>query len=82
MSDERLTEVEVEGGGCVEHDFDAGDLDDFVEGVELCDVGHDLHVELVLVFWVVLPDLGRLLLGSDGCYDVMALLEELFEDVG
>lgn len=66
----------------MQDDLDAGDLDDFVEGIELGDVGDDLDVELVLVLWVVLPNLGRLLLRTYGGHDVVSLLEELFEDVG
>ena len=72
----------MEGACGMEHHLDARDLHDLIECAELRDIGHDLHIELLLIFRVRLADLAGLLLGPYSRYDIVALGQELFEDVG
>mgnify|MGYP007083526470 CR=1 FL=1 len=43
-----LTQVEMERGGRMDYGVEAGDLDDFVEGSGLGNVGHNLDIQLIL----------------------------------
>lgn len=58
----------------MEDDLDTRDLDDFVESIELGDIGDDLDIELVLVLWVVVPDFAGLLLIPHGRDNIVPLL--------
>lgn len=76
-------ELEVEGGCRVQDHFDAGDLDDFVKGRGLRDVGDDGDGKFFGgLGGVGGTDRGGLGFGADGGDDVVALGEELLEDVG
>lgn len=67
----------------MQDDFDAGDLDDFVKGRGLGDVGDDGDGEFFGGFVPVGgADGGGFGFGADGGDDVVALGKELFEDVG
>lgn len=67
----------------MQDDFDAGDLDDFVKGRGLGDVGDDGDGEFFRgLVGVGGADGGGLGFGADGGDDVVALGEELLEDVG
>ena len=67
----------------MEDDFDAGDLDDFVEGVGLGDVRDDGDVQFLGGFvGVGGADWGGFGLGADGGHHVVPFGEELLEDVG
>jgi hypothetical protein len=73
----------VEGGGGVEDDLDAGDLDDFVKGRGLGDIGDNGDGELLGgLVRVGGADGGGFGLGADRRDDVVAFGEELLEDVG
>ena len=57
--------------------------DGFVKGIFLGDVFYDGEVELVFaVAGVGFCDLVGFSLGADGCDDAVALLQQVFEDVG
>ena len=75
--------LEVEGGGGVEDDLDAGDLDDFVKGRGLGDVGDDGDGEFFRgLVRVGGADGGGFSFRADGGDDVVAFGEELLEDMG
>jgi len=77
------TPVVMEGRGCVKNHLDPGALDHFVEGVGLRDIGHDDDVELVLCeLGVGIADPLCLVFGPDRGHHLVALLEELLQDVG
>lgn len=72
----------MERAGRVEHDLEARDLDDFVKGALLGDVGHDHGLELVLAdAGVRVVDLVGLVLGPDGGHHRVAALKKRLEDV-
>lgn len=41
------TDLEVKRRGRMQDDFDAGDLDDLIEGTGLGDIGHDNRLKLL-----------------------------------
>lgn len=77
-----VCDVEVEGGSCVEHDLEAGCLDDLIERVWLGDIWDYDRLQSVLAqAGVGVVDLLCLVLGADGGHDVVAPLEEVLEDM-
>lgn len=66
----------------MQHHVQAGRLDNLVKGILLGNVGHDDDGEVIRLVLVRVADLGRFVFGADGCDDVVALLEELFHDMG
>ena len=68
----------------MQHDFEAGGLDDLVEGVWLGDVGDNENDKIARggLGGVGPADLGCLFLGADGRDDAVAFGEELLQDVG
>lgn len=66
----------------MQDDFNAGDLDDLVEGAGLGDVGHDDGIQPVLVqIRVGIVDLLGLVLGTNGGHDRVTPREKCLEDM-
>jgi hypothetical protein len=77
-----LTPVEVEGGSSVEDNLDPRDLDDFIEGIDLGNIGHDHDIELLFcLVRVGFPDLLGLGLGTYSRHNTVALLKELLKNM-
>ena len=79
-----ISHVEVEGTRGVDDGLEGRVRDDgLVESIFLSDVFYDGEVELVFaVAGVGFCDLVGFFLGADGCDDAVALLQQVFEDVG
>jgi hypothetical protein len=79
-----ISHVKVEGTRSVDDGLEGRVRDDgFVKGIFLGDVFYDGEVELVFaVAGVGFCDLVGFFLGADGCDDAVALLQQVFEDVG
>lgn len=77
-----LTEVKVEGAGSVKHHVQARSLDNLVKGISLGNVRNDDDFQLVRLVLERLADLVCLVFRADGCDDFIALVEELFNDMG
>lgn len=77
------TPLGVERRRSVEDNLNAGGLDDLIEGIRLRNIGHDDDLELLPAqLGVGIVDLLGLVLGPDGRDDLVALLDQLVQDVG
>lgn len=64
------------------HDLETGRLCDFIKGIFLGDVRDEDDLEAICLILVRIADLLRLVFRADGGDDSIALLQELFENVG
>lgn len=79
---EKRTDVEVEGGGCVQDHVDAGRLHDFVKGALLGNVRYNSGLQLILAkVGVGIVDFLCLVLRANRCYDRVAAGEQRLQDM-